>query len=125
MLNFVLMLLLPLLMFCLSHTLSLSVSPLSSSLSPPFHFAYKPLANLFRSSLITIKSSDKHRCFTERAEHNNKPGAYQSGAFLGALYSIGVTKNYARQKRLARDKLSSLFVWNICDEKYDIGAKIL
>jgi hypothetical protein len=53
-----------------SHTNSLSVSPVASSLSPPLHFAYKPLANLFMLSLIAIKSSDKHRCFTQRAEHN-------------------------------------------------------
>ncbi len=57
--------LLPLsLTFCLTHSLSLSVSPLSSSLPPPFHFAYKPQANLFVLPLIAIKSSDKHRCFT-------------------------------------------------------------
>ncbi len=55
-----------------SHTLSLtrSVSPLASSLSPPLRFAYKPMANLFVLSLIAIKSSDKHRCFTQRAENN-------------------------------------------------------
>ncbi len=55
--------LLPLsLMLCLTH--SLSVSPLSSSLPPPFHFAYKPQANLFVLSLVAIKSSDEHCCFT-------------------------------------------------------------
>jgi hypothetical protein len=27
------------------------------------------MANLFVLSLIAIKSSDKHRCFTQRAEH--------------------------------------------------------
>ncbi len=53
-----------------SHTLSFSVSPLASSLSPPLRFAYKPLAILFMLSLIAIKSSDKHCCFTQRAEHN-------------------------------------------------------
>jgi hypothetical protein len=47
-----------------THTLSLSVSLLASSLSPPFCFAYKPMANLFMLSLIAIKSCDKHRCFT-------------------------------------------------------------
>ncbi len=56
-----------------SHTLSLSVSPLVSSLSPPLHFAYKPMANLFVLSLIAIKSYDKHLCFTQRAEHNTLP----------------------------------------------------
>jgi hypothetical protein len=51
-----------------THSLSLSVSPLPSSL--PLHFIlYKPMANLFVLSLIEIKSSDKHRCFTQRAEH--------------------------------------------------------
>ncbi len=53
-----------------SHTHSLYVSPLASSLSPPLHFAYKPMANLLVLSLIAIKSSDKHHCFTQRAKHN-------------------------------------------------------
>jgi hypothetical protein len=71
MFNFELMLLYPLLN-ALPLTLSLSVSLLSNSLSLPFCFAYKPLANLSSLSLITIKSSDKHRCFTQRAEHNKR-----------------------------------------------------
>jgi hypothetical protein len=54
----------------LTLSLSLCVSLLASSLSPPLHFAYKPMANLFMLSLIAKKSSDKHRCFTQRAEHN-------------------------------------------------------
>ncbi len=29
------------------------------------------MATFSHLSLITIKSSDKHRCFTERDEHNN------------------------------------------------------
>ncbi len=54
----------------LTHSLSYSVSPLASFLSPSLRFAYKPMANLFVLSLIAIKSSDKHNCFTQRAENN-------------------------------------------------------
>ncbi len=59
-----------------SHTHFISVSLLASSLSPPLRFSYKPMANLFVLSLIAIKSSDEHHCFTQRAEHNNMISIY-------------------------------------------------
>ncbi len=53
----------------LTDTLSLSVSLLVSSLFLLFCHT-KTHGNLFHWSLIAIKSSDKHHCFTQRADHN-------------------------------------------------------
>ncbi len=73
-----------------SHTHSLSVSSLSSSLSPPLHFSYKPMTNLSVLSLIAIKSSDKHRCFTQRAEHDNDDSSVISkwSKLWGSLWNL-------------------------------------
>jgi len=51
-----------------THTLSLSAILLSS---PQSLLDIKTMSVLSSLSLITIKSSDKHHCFTERADHNN------------------------------------------------------
>ncbi len=60
-------------MLCLSHILSLCLS--ASQLSfPPSSSHIKTHGNRFRSSFISIKSSDKHHCFTQRAKHNNNRG---------------------------------------------------
>jgi hypothetical protein len=76
-------------MLCLSHThthsLSLSVFPLASSLSPPLCFAYKPF------SLIAIKSSDKHRCFTQRAEHDKCRKKWVGWRWISLLKSVHCT----------------------------------
>ncbi len=74
----------------LSHTLCLSpfslcVSLLDSSLSPPLCFAYKPMANLFVLSLIAINSSDKHGCFTQRAEHNDTDPSTAKSDSIGCM----------------------------------------
>ncbi len=53
----------------LAHTLSLCLSAILLS-SPQYLFDIKPLSDLFSLTLIIIKSSDKHRCFTWRANHN-------------------------------------------------------
>jgi hypothetical protein len=54
-------------MLCLSLIIALSL--VVSSLSPSH---IKMHGNLFSFSLIAIKSSDKHHCFTQRAEHNRR-----------------------------------------------------
>jgi hypothetical protein len=53
-----------------SRTLSLSLCFLALF---PLHSVLhiRPWQNLFVISLIAIKSSDKHHCFTQRAEHDN------------------------------------------------------
>ncbi len=58
---------LPLFRRSASRTLSLSLHYLA--LFPSSFVTHK---NLFCLSFIAIKSSDKHRCFTQRADHNIK-----------------------------------------------------
>jgi hypothetical protein len=53
----------PLLQCAASHTHSLCLSTILLS-SPQSLFDVKPQSDLSNLSLITIKSSDKHRCFT-------------------------------------------------------------
>ncbi len=93
-----------------THSLCLSASQLSS---PPLCFAYKPMANLFVLSLIAIKSSDKHRCFTQRAEHNNTAKLFKVVIMTLVIKGFWVTlnvNNSQHNKTLSSCWVSVLFI---------------